>query len=153
MTKELIRVEMICLLKTPPLEAKRMLMSRALARRSDGRSRKLMFVDVKKAHLNPVCEEDVCLELPGECHRPLGYCGKLVCWMYGIRGAAAAWEKCYADKLSSVGFKRGVSCGVVCYHKERDVSLEVHGDDFTFCGLEEDSKLVRSLMESWFEIK
>eukprot|EP00973_Karenia_brevis_P030837 4253400-Karenia_brevis.AAC.1 len=38
--------------ETPPLEAKRMLISRAMSRRHDGRSRKLMFVDVKKAHLN-----------------------------------------------------------------------------------------------------
>eukprot|EP00973_Karenia_brevis_P079373 11015034-Karenia_brevis.AAC.1 len=70
-----------------------------------------------------------------------------------MRGAAAAWEKCYAEKLSSEGFKRGVSCGVVFYHKERDVSLVVHGDDFTICGSEKNWKWVRSLMESCFEIK
>eukprot|EP00973_Karenia_brevis_P042889 5937820-Karenia_brevis.AAC.1 len=43
--------------ETPPLEAKRLLMSRAVTRRRDGRSRKLMFIDVKKGHLNPKCEE------------------------------------------------------------------------------------------------
>eukprot|EP00973_Karenia_brevis_P044286 6136605-Karenia_brevis.AAC.1 len=75
-------------------------MSRAVTRRADGRSRKIMFADVKKAHLDPVCEEDVYLEIPEECHCPPGYCGKFVCWMYGMRGAAAAWEKCYAEKLS-----------------------------------------------------
>eukprot|EP00973_Karenia_brevis_P050157 6959463-Karenia_brevis.AAC.1 len=93
-----------------------MLMSRAVTRRQDGRSRNLMFIDVKKAHLNPVCEEDVYLELPEECHCPPGYCGKLVYWMYGMRGAAASWERCFAGKLSSEGFSRGVSCGVVFYH-------------------------------------
>eukprot|EP00973_Karenia_brevis_P074739 10386757-Karenia_brevis.AAC.1 len=36
--------------EAPPLEAKRMLMSRAVTRRRDGRKRKLMFIDVKKAH-------------------------------------------------------------------------------------------------------
>eukprot|EP00973_Karenia_brevis_P006856 930524-Karenia_brevis.AAC.1 len=44
--------------ETPPLEAKRLLVSRAVPKRVDGRSRKLMFIDAKKAHLNPVCEED-----------------------------------------------------------------------------------------------
>eukprot|EP00973_Karenia_brevis_P021337 2933742-Karenia_brevis.AAC.1 len=44
--------------ETPPLEAKRMLMSRAMSRRHDGRSRKLMFTDVKKAHLNAECKEE-----------------------------------------------------------------------------------------------
>eukprot|EP00973_Karenia_brevis_P021073 2897461-Karenia_brevis.AAC.1 len=88
--------------ETPPLEAKRLLMSRAVTSRGDGRSRKSIFIDVKKTHLNPASEEDVCLELPVECHCPPGYCGKLRYWVYGMRQAAAAWEKCYADKLSSV---------------------------------------------------
>eukprot|EP00973_Karenia_brevis_P069644 9683888-Karenia_brevis.AAC.1 len=70
-----------------------------MTKRVDGRCTKLMFIDVKKAQLNPLCEEDVYLELPEECTCPPGYWGKLVYCMYGMRGAAAAWEKCYADKL------------------------------------------------------
>ena len=35
--------------ETPPLEGKRLLVSRAATRRKDGKWRKLMFVDVKKA--------------------------------------------------------------------------------------------------------
>eukprot|EP00973_Karenia_brevis_P028325 3904937-Karenia_brevis.AAC.1 len=62
------------LAETPPLEAKRLLMSRAVSSRRDGKSRSFIFIDVKKAHL---CEEDVYLELPVECHCPPGYCGKL----------------------------------------------------------------------------
>eukprot|EP00973_Karenia_brevis_P072975 10136642-Karenia_brevis.AAC.1 len=58
------------LAETPPLESKRLLMSRAMIKRVDGRCRKLMFIDVKKAHLNPVCDEDVYLELPEECTCP-----------------------------------------------------------------------------------
>eukprot|EP00973_Karenia_brevis_P072933 10129258-Karenia_brevis.AAC.1 len=58
----------------PPLEAKRMLLSRAVTRRRDGKYRNLMFTDVTKAHLNPKCEEDVYLELPPECNCPEGYC-------------------------------------------------------------------------------
>eukprot|EP00973_Karenia_brevis_P082907 11496136-Karenia_brevis.AAC.1 len=41
------------LAETPPLEAKRLLMSRAVTSRKDGRSRKLMSIEVKNAHLNP----------------------------------------------------------------------------------------------------
>ena len=52
---------------TPPLEAKRILFSRAVTRRFDGEPRKLMFIDAKKAHLNPKCEDDVYIELPPEC--------------------------------------------------------------------------------------
>ena len=60
--------------ETPP-EAKRLLISRAATQRKDGRWRKLMFVDVKKAHLNPKCEEEVYIELPEECKAPIGTCG------------------------------------------------------------------------------
>eukprot|EP00973_Karenia_brevis_P030300 4178106-Karenia_brevis.AAC.1 len=44
--------------ETPPWEAKRLSMSRAMCRRADGRRRRLMSIDVKKAHLNADCRED-----------------------------------------------------------------------------------------------
>eukprot|EP00973_Karenia_brevis_P081836 11346047-Karenia_brevis.AAC.1 len=73
--------------------------------------------------------------------------------MYGMRGAASAWEKHYVEKFESIGFERGVSCGVVFYHRVRDISLAVHGDDVTFCGTERDLKWVRKHVEEWYEIK
>ena len=129
-----------------------MLLSKAATRGKKG-WRKLMFIDVKKAHLNPRCEEDVYIELPEECGAPPGMCGKLNFWLYGFRKAASAWESLYSEKLEGVGFGRGDACGVVFYHEEKDPSLAVHGDDFTFCGYEEDSFWIRDLMASWFEIK
>ena len=65
-------------------------------------------------------------------------CGKLNFWLYGFRQAASAWEGLYSNLLEQNGFIRGASCGVVFFHPERDISLAVHGDDFTFCALEED---------------
>ena len=47
---------------TPPLEAKRMLLSRAATTIGKG-PRKLLFTDAKKAHLNPRCMEDIFIEL------------------------------------------------------------------------------------------
>ena len=126
--------------ETPPLEGKRLLLSRAATRRPDSRGggyRKLMFIDARKAHLNPVCEDDVFIKLPEECDCPEGMCGKLNYWLYGFRPAAAAWEKHYCEKLESAGFHRGTACGVVFYHKERDIAIVVHGDDFTVCGIDE----------------
>ena len=139
--------------ETPPLEAKRMLFSRAATMRSDRRWRKLMFIDVRKAHLNPVCEEDVYIEFPEECGYPKDVYGKLNYWLYGFRKAGVSWENHYSGKFEEVGFHRGVTCGVCFYHMERDLSLVVHGDDFTFCGLEEDLIWIKELMESWYEIK
>ena len=112
-----------------------------------------MFIDARKAHLNPRCEVDEYIELPLECGVGEGFCGKLNYWLYGFRPAASAWEKHYSELFEGVGFERGRSCGVVFYHPGRDLSLAVHGDDFTFCGLEEDLVWIRGLMGSWFEIK
>jgi hypothetical protein len=139
--------------ETPPLEAKRMLFSRAATRKNGEIKRKLMFIDVKKAHLNPKCDRDVYISLPGECECPEGMCGKLDFWLYGFRDAASAWENLYAQKLVEVGFTRGDGCGVVFYHEERDISLVVHGDDFTFCAEPEELKWIETKMGEWFEIK
>ncbi len=138
---------------TPPLEAKRMLLSRAATITVGSCSRKLLFIDAKKAHLNPRCREDVFIELPEECGAGPGICGKLDYWLYGFRKAAVAWEDLYSSKLVESGFTRGVTCVVVFYHAERDISLVVHGDDFTFEGTGQHLLWVADLMRSWFEIK
>ena len=39
------------------------------------------------------------------------------------------------------------------YHEARDLSLGVHGDDFTFCGADEELKWITQLMQKWYEIK
>ena len=51
---------------TPPLESKRLLDSRAATRIKGKLTRKLLFIDARKAHLNPKCQQDVYIELPAE---------------------------------------------------------------------------------------
>jgi hypothetical protein len=71
--------------ETPPLEAIRMRLSKAVTRRMRGSKRgcrKIMFIDARKAHLNPWCEEDVYIELPEEAGHEEGMCGKLRHWLY-----------------------------------------------------------------------
>ena len=63
--------------ETPSLEGKRLLLSRCMTKRKDGRGKKLLFIDARKAHLNSLCEDDVYVELPEECGCPEGMCGKL----------------------------------------------------------------------------
>ena len=141
---------------TPPLEGQRLLLSRAVTRRrTPGKPgvRKLMFIDAKKAHLNPRCEDDVFIELPEEAGAGDGVCGKLEFWLYGFRPAAQAWENHYAEKLEGVGFQRGKRSPVIFYNAERDLSCVVHGDDFTIEGVEEELRWLAGVMEKWFEIK
>ena len=74
--------------ETPPLEALRLLFSRAATRRPRKKKmRELMFVDARKAHLIPRCEEGEFIELPEECGAPAGICGKLIFWLCGFRKA------------------------------------------------------------------
>ena len=138
---------------TPPLESKRLLLSRAATRVNGKLVRKLLFIDAKKAHLNPECGEDVYIQLPDEAKGGPGMCGKLNFWLYGFRRAASAWEDFYAEKFEGAGFNRGAACPVIFYHPDRDLSLAVHGDDFTFCGIEEDLLWITEEMKGWFEIK
>ena len=66
---------------TPPVEAMRMMCSKMVAPRKSRKRRKMLLMDVRKAHLNPKCEEDVYIELPAECGAPPGTCGKLNIWL------------------------------------------------------------------------
>ena len=38
-------------------------------------------------------------------------------------------------------------------HRERDLACDVHGDDSTFNGFDEDLIWIEGLMSDWFEIK
>ena len=138
---------------TPPLEAKRALISRAATRRRKGAIRKLLFIDARKAHLNPRCTEDVYIDLPEEAGAAKGTCGKMNFWLYGFRPAASAWEKHYSNLLEEAGFIRGLSSPVIFHHPERDMSCVVHGDDFTFEGEDVDLKWIQELMKLWFDIR
>ena len=127
----------------PPLEAKRLLFARAAARRPElhrGKwsKPKLMFIDIKKAHLNGKVpeEEFVFVEDPTD---PSGSrCWRLMRWLYGMRPAASAWEADYSIKLAEVGLAKGVANPTVFHNPVNDLRCVVHGDDFTFLGWEED---------------
>jgi hypothetical protein len=138
---------------TPPLEIIRYLLSRQATKRQDGRERKTLYIDVKKAHLVPKCTQDVYVELPSEAGAQADECGKLEYWLYGCRQAAQAWEEDYATAFEEAGFKRPASCPVVFSHRERDLIGAVHGDDFMFVGLDEDLDYVEKLLKDKYELK
>ncbi len=73
--------------------------------------------------------------------------------MYGMRLAARAWEEDYAAKLVSAGFRRGISAPTVFWYPLADVSIVVHGDDFTALGPETELRALESQMRSWYEVK
>jgi hypothetical protein len=91
----------------PPLEAKKAIFRIAATKMKEpakkGRGRmKLLFIDVRKAHLNGVYDQEVYVELPKEAEAE-GKCGRLKRWLYGMRPAAQAWEKDYSHRLQEEG--------------------------------------------------
>ena len=141
----------------PTLEAKKALFRMGATRMKSkpGRSKmKMLFIDVKKAHLNAECkQENVFVELPPEAEAQPGTCGKLLRWLYGMRGAAKGWEGEFTEKLESTGFKRGKSNPVTFNRESDETSLVVHGDDFTFLGYEGVLEGLKTELATWWEIK
>jgi hypothetical protein len=138
---------------TPPIESQRCLCSEATRKRDDGKIKKMLYIDVRKAHLNPPCKVPTYIDLPKEAGHGLGKCGRLNFWLYGFRPAGQAWETDYSEKMLSEGFVKGLSCPVVFRHEGRDLDCVVHGDDFTFLGFDEDLDWIELKMRKWYEIK
>ena len=126
----------------PPLEAKKLPFRMAAAerwKRQKGycEEERFMFIDVRNAHLIPMCEEEVYVEPPEDFGRP-GYCGRLKRWLYGMRKAATTWEEHYAAKFEKAGFVRGIAAPTVFYNVRARVRVVVHGDDFKCSGVQKE---------------
>ncbi len=112
-----------------------------------------MYLDIKKAHLAPLCLTDVYVELPAEADVMEGECGKLIHWLYGCRPAAQAWEEHYSALLVANGFERLKTVPVAFTHPVRDLHGVVHGDDFVWEGREEDLDWILKVLEKEYELK
>ena len=140
---------------TPPIEALKIIMRIASYRRSQSYNIKILFADVRRAYFNAEATRDVFVQLPPE-DEQYGYdgvCGKLRLSMYGTRDASQNWERECAGKLLSWGFTRGSASSCVYYHKQRDIQLYIHGDDFIAVG--EDAQVIwlRKQLQSAYDIK
>ena len=143
----------------PPLEAKKVLFIMTVAggafeQRGSKDEQKLMFIDVRKAHLNGVVDDQewVFVELPPEFH-VYGRFARIRRWLYGMRMAAISWEKNYAEKLAAVGFKGSRAAPTTFYNPATKVGLVVHGDDFTFSGTQVELEKIRGLFKKWYDVK
>ncbi len=126
---------------TPPLEAKKFLFSLAASMSNkSGRPYKVLFIDIKRAYFHAKCIRDVYVDLPPRDMQE-GMCGNLEKAMYDTRDAAQNWERQYESTFIGLGFKQGKSPPCLFYHPGRDLRVVVHGDDFTFTFMGEDSGL------------
>ena len=122
---------------TPPLQAKRLLMSELATQRVDacGRPLGLSFVDVKKAYFNGIPKRRLHLFRTKRTGVPKGTIAHLKRRVCGTRDAGMIWDERYASVLASMGFKRGIASPCRFVHEEKQRSVAAHGDDFTcVCG-------------------
>ena len=139
---------------TPPLEAKKFLFSRfAQERTRKGQPMQLGFLDVKKAYFNGIPERDVYMSLPKKLGLPSHLVAKQVRCVYGTRDAGAIWEDTYRDALEGLGFASGVESPCCFWHKHRNISTVVHGDDNTSLALGPDLDWLQEGLSKSFELK
>ena len=131
----------------PPLELVKLLFVEAVAT-----GKKIMLVDIGKAHLYAPVEGEVYVDLPPEKHQD-GKCAKLKYTLYGMRAAASNWEKEYSGTLEEIGFRVGRASTCTFWHPEWKVSIVVHGDDFVMAGSEEKLRKVESALRNKYPVK
>ena len=73
--------------------------------------------------------------------------------MYGTRDAGAIWESVYTDTLLQMGFIQGIASPCCFVHREWNLQLVVHGDDFTCLGTDASLDKWESAMSAAFQVK
>ena len=119
---------------TPPLEALRLIMSRAAT--SNNKPRELRIVDVRRAYFYAKATRELYVELPAEdseygCGDKVG---RLRLCLYGTRDAALNWQETISEHLINIGYKRGRGFPSVFVREEKGLWILVHGDDYMSAG-------------------
>ena len=94
---------------TPPLEALRVMLSRAATVDAGGKERERVVNDVSGAYFYAKCTRDIYIELPPEDPkaRP-DMLGRLGLCLYGTRDAALNWQSTLSEHLVEIGFLQGI---------------------------------------------
>ena len=142
---------------TPPLESLRMLISICASNQhnwSPSENHVIMTSDIKRAYFYAPATRAIFIKIPredwedGDDERV----GELNLSLYGTRDAAMNWAKTYSNFLVRLGFEAGRASPCNFYHPTREVSVTVHGDDFTSTGAERELRWLDGQMKSKFEV-
>ena len=145
---------------TPPIEALRLLVAIAAvgdpkAKRRSDRHRRMLHLDVSRAHWYPDAVRDVYVKLPAE--DPHGadpkICGKLKHTMYGTLDAAQRWAIHYTKIFVDAEFAKGNASPCHFYHSTRNIYGLVHGDDFIFVADDENLAWCDQLLKTHYICK
>ncbi len=140
---------------TPPLEAMKLIISRAASNGEHGSGKALMAVDIKRAYFYARSVRETYVDLPKEDYQPGDEqrCGRLNMSMYGTRDAAMNWDKELRNTLEGMRFKAGKASTCIYRHLDLDSTAAVHGDDILMEGYEEDLWKLFKALQSKYECK
>ena len=121
---------------TPPLESLKAVISKCASRQDGRHPFRLLSVDVKRAYFYAPATRPLFIQIPAEDRQPgdEGHVAQRNVSLYGTRDAAQNWTRTYTEFLVAVGFRVGKGCACNFYHTGKDITLTVHGDDFTAAG-------------------
>ena len=149
---------------TPPLESLRTVLTFASSdigtwktcRQSESEERtQLLILDIARAYFNAKVDDEMptYVQLPPEDPDAGVLCAELLRHMYGTRAAADGWQEEYSSTLvAELGFTQGVSSPCVFNHAERNIVLNVHGDDFTAAGSKRQLDWFEDAMRQHYEL-
>jgi hypothetical protein len=139
---------------TPPLSATKFVISEVASKSNGGTNGwKLMVLDVKRAFLYGDITDEIYIHLPPE--DPMhgqGLVGKLIKAMYGTRAAPQVWQSVVRSNMVALGFDMNPIFPCVYNHRERDMTVVTHVDDFLCSGQKKDLLWFRSMLNNQFEL-
>jgi hypothetical protein len=112
----------------------------------------IALFDVSRAHFHSPSRREVYVELCTE-DWEADKCALLLKSMYGTRDAAANWESFYTAVLVKAQFVPGAFSPCLFFHKDRQIKVWVHGDDFVPRGRRADVAWLFNILKESLEIR
>ena len=139
---------------TPPLSATKALISDIASNgKCEPKKLRLMVLDIKRAFLYGDMEEDIVINLPPEDPQyGRGYYGRLKKAMYGTRAAPLAWQRVVHQTMKDLGFERSLRNSCVYIHREKNMKVVAHVDDFLCSGELGDLVWLRDALAKNFDL-
>ena len=111
-----------------------------------------MVLDIKRAFLHGLVTRTIYVELPEEESEGGKYVGRLVKTLYGTRDAPVAWQRVVKNDMARLGFEECRMTSGVYIHRDRDLRVVTHVDDFLVAGETQHLKWLRDELEKTYEL-
>ena len=95
---------------------------------------RISFLDIRNAYVNRIPERPIYMMVPKEVGLSHGTVARQVRCVCGPRDVGKIWEDTGTQVLEAMEFIPGASNPCILSHRTKDLSIVVHGGDFTTLG-------------------